>query len=139
MEGATEQEIMQKAMWQAKVEKYFSLLHPDFDTLSDEQQWDVLSDKSFIIKNTEAVHQAFRELSDSDSPRYMEGATEQEIMQKAMEEIKTKERNSKKISPTAVFKNALKDTTAIKSAEANMVEQSELNSEITKEGEEIDD
>ena len=69
----------------------------------------------------------------------MEGATEQEIMQKAMEEIKTKERNSKKISPTAVFKNALKDTTAIKSAEANMVEQSELNSEVTKEGEEIDD
>ena len=86
MESASEQERMQKAMWHAKVEKYFALLHPEFDTLSDEQQWDLLDDKRFIIRNTDAVHEAFCEFSNSDSPRYMGKATEQERMQKAIEE-----------------------------------------------------
>lgn len=130
---------MERAEWHAKVEKYFALLHPEFDTLSDEQQWDLLDDKHFIISNTEAIHEAFSEFSNSDSPRYMESASGQERMQKAIAEIKVKERNSKKITPTTAVKYALKDTTAIKSAEASGVEQSELHPEITKEGEEIDD
>ena len=137
MKSASEQERMQKAMWHVKVEKYFTLLHPDFDTLSDEQQWELLDDKLFIISNTEAIHEAFSEFSNSDSPRYMESASEQERVQKAIEEVK--ERKSKKITPTTAIRSALEGTTAIKAAEANGVEQSELKPEITKEGEAIDD
>ena len=125
---------MEQAEWHAKVEKYFALLHPDFDTLSVEKQFDVLDDKIFIFKNTEAIHEAFSEFS---SPGYMENASEQERVQKAIEEVK--ERNSKKITPTTAVKSALEGTTAIEAAEANGVEQSKLNPEITKEGEKIDD
>ena len=139
MESASEQERMQKAMWQAKVEKYMEILHPGYSSMTIRQQMDLFDDKDFIIENTDAVHEAFCEFSNSDSPKYMESASEQERMQKAIEEIKVKEQNSKKITPTAAVKSALKGTTAIKSAEANGVEQSELNPEITKEGEEIDD
>ena len=128
---------MEQAEWKAKVEKYFALLHPDFDTLSDEQQWELLDDKLFIISNTEAIHEAFSEFSNSDSPRYIESASEQERVQKAIEEVK--ERKSKKITPTNAIRSALEGTTAIKAAEANGVEQSELKPEITKEGEAIDD
>lgn len=124
------EDFIEQAEWHAKVEKYFALLHPDFDTLSDEQQWDLLGDKHFIIENTDAIHEAFSEFSNSDSPRYMKSGSEQEKIQKAIEEIKVKERNSKKITPTAAVKSALKGSTAIKSAEANGVEQSELNPEI---------
>lgn len=125
---------MERAMWHAKVEKYFALLHPEFDTLSDEQQWDLLDDKLFIIENTDAIHEAFSEFSNSDSPRYMESASEQERMQKAIEEIKVKEQNSKKITPTAAVKSALKGTTAIKSAEANGCRTIRIKSRNHKKG-----
>ena len=95
--------------------------------------------KLFIISNTEAIHKAFSDFCDSDSPRYMENASEQEKIQKAIEEIKVKEQKSKKITITTAVKNALEETTAIKSKEAKNIEKSELNEKIVKSGEEIDD
>ena len=132
MGDVSEQEIMQKAMWHVKVEKFFALLHPDFDTLSEEQKLDLLDDKSFISRNTDAIFKAYRDFSNIDSPRCMRDASEQERMQKAVDEIKAKEQNSKKITPSTAVKSALKGTSATKTAEANSVEQSELNPEIKR-------
>ena len=130
---------MEHAEWQAKVEKYMEILHPGYSSMTLSQKMELFDDKDFIINNTDAIHEAFSEFSNSDSPRYMGKASEQERMQKAIEEIKVKEQKTKKITPATAVKSALKGTSATKSAEANSVEQSELNPEITKEGEEIDD
>lgn len=107
MNDASEQEKMQNVMWHVKVEKYFSLLHPDFESLSSKEKWDLYDEKKFIIENIDAIHDAYRDFSSSDSPRWMKNASEQERIKAAITEVKTKVQEKTTISPREVIENAL--------------------------------
>ena len=126
---------MQQVLKHAKVEKYFDLLHPDFDSLPPAEKWNVIDDKNFIIDHLDEIHAAFSEFGNSDSKEYMYKATDKEKIEKAFKQAKEKEEGTKSLSVSEVAQNALKQgITTSQVKEANIIEQQEQK-ENTKDGE----
>lgn len=126
---------MQQVLKHVKVEKYFDLLHPDFDSLPPAEKWNVIDDKNFIIDHLDEIHAAFSEFGNSDSKEYMYKATDKEKIEKAFKQAKEKEKGTKNLSVSEVAQNALKQgITTSQVKEANIIEQQEQK-ENTKDGE----
>lgn len=126
---------MQQVLKHVKVEKYFDLLHPDFDSLPPAEKWNVIDDKTFIIDHLDEIHAAFSEFGNSDSKEYMYKATDKEKIEKAFKQAKEKEEGTKSLSVSEVAQNALKQgITTSQVKEANNIEQQEYK-ENTKDGE----
>lgn len=126
---------MQQVLKHVKVEKYFDLLHPDFDSLPPAEKWNVIDDKNFIIDHLDEIHAAFSEFGNSDSKEYMYKATDKEKIEKAFKQAKEKEEGTKSLSVSEVAQNALKQgITTSQVKEANNIEQQEYK-ENTKDGE----
>ena len=126
---------MQQVLKHVKVEKYFDLLHPDFDSLPPAEKWNVIDDKNFIIDHLDEIHAAFSEFGNSDSKEYMYKATDKEKIEKAFRQAKEKEEGTKNLSVSEVAQNALKQgITTSQVKEANIIEQQEQK-ENTKDGE----
>lgn len=126
---------MQQVLKHVKVEKYFDLLHPDFDSLPPAEKWNVIDDKNFIIDHLDEIHAAFSEFGNSDSKEYMYKATDKEKIEKAFKQAKEKEEGTKSLSVSEVAQNALKQgITTSQVKEANIIEQQEQK-ENTKDGE----
>lgn len=126
---------MQQVLKHVKVEKYFDLLHPDFDSLPPAEKWNVIDDKNFIIDHLDEIHTAFSEFGNSDSKEYMYKATDKEKIEKAFKQAKEKEEGTKSLSVSEVAQNALKQgITTSQVKEANIIEQQEQK-ENTKDGE----
>ena len=126
---------MQQVLKHVKVEKYFDLLHPDFDSLPPAEKWNVIDDKNFIIDHLDEIHAAFSEFGNSDSKEYMYKATDKEKIEKAFNQAKEKEEGTKSVSVSEVAQNALKQgITTSQVKEANSIEQQEQK-ENTKDGE----
>ena len=126
---------MQQVLKHVKVEKYFDLLHPDFDSLPPAEKWNVIDDKNFIIDHLDEIHAAFSEFGNSDSKEYMYKATDKEKIEKAFKQAKEKEEGTKSLSVSEVAQNALKQgITTSQVKEANSIEQ-QAQKENTKDGE----
>lgn len=126
---------MQQVLKHVKVEKYFDLLHPDFDSLPPAEKWNIIDDKNFIIDHLDEIHAAFSEFGNSDSKEYMYKATDKEKIEKAFRQAKEKEEGTKNLSVSEVAQNALKQgITTSQVKEANIIEQQEQK-ENTKDGE----
>lgn len=116
--------------WKAEKDKNGETIEEN-NTGKGREQADIATAVSFVSQLLGDYGNASSSLS-----RMLEGGEKYGWVQRW---LKNSSEYSKKITPTAAVKSALKGTTAIKSAKANDVEQSELNPKITKEGEEIDD
>ena len=126
---------MQQVLKHVKVEKYFDLLHPDFDSLPPAEKWNIIDDKNFIIDHLDEIHAAFSEFGNSDSKEYMYKATDKEKIEKAFRQAKEKEEGTKNLSVSEVAQNALKQgITTSQVKEANIIQQQEQK-ENTKDGE----
>ena len=47
---------------QEKVEKYFELLHPNYDSLSPEERFKLIGERSFIRENIDQIDRQFQEV-----------------------------------------------------------------------------
>ena len=86
VEGKSDKENLIEAMRHAKVDRYFSILHPEYETLSPEEQTRALADKRDIIKNLDAIDNYYKECR--YGRLYVEGKSNKENLIEAIRHAK---------------------------------------------------
>lgn len=89
--GKSDSEIIRIAVMGRKVEKYFGILHPDFESLNPAEQFEVLDDRIFITDNIETIDAYYRACQVPDSYAQEQGFTDKEIIQLVVEEERARQ------------------------------------------------
>lgn len=126
-QGVNEKEIIEDAIKNIKVEKYFEMIHPNYDSLSPEERFKLMGEKSFIRQNIDQIDKQFQEaIRDEEVDEHI-------IIKNIIEGLKAKELSTQQIGKATI--NV--PTTA--KVEAEQVENDENTKDNVKEGEEVGD
>ena len=115
-----------------KIEKYFRILHPEYDSLSPKGKGDEISDKIFIEDNIDIIHRKFKEyvLGKDKAGRTVD---EEEILRNIFNSIKNEQITIQQIGKATI------NTPTTAKKEAEQVENGENTRDNKKEGEEVRD
>lgn len=89
--GKSDSEIIRMAVMGKKAEKYFEILHPEFESLNPAEQFEVIGDRVFIMDNIETIDAYYRACKVQDTYAQEQGFTDKEILQLAVEEEKARQ------------------------------------------------
>ena len=67
-----------------KVDKYFRLLHPEYDILEPGKQIELRADREFIAKHLDEIESYYEDCKDPKSGAQQEGLSESEIVKNAI-------------------------------------------------------
>ena len=87
--GLTEQEIIANALREVKINKYFEILHPEYDTLTPGEKYEVIDDIGFIEEHIDEIDKYYEGCMREGSVAQQDGLTEQEIIANALRIVKT--------------------------------------------------
>ena len=131
-QGLSEQEIIANAVRVVKGNKYFEMLHPEYETLTPGEKIRTMDDQGFILDNIDQIDRKFQDMV-LEAERNGEELNEQKIIRNIVEGLKTKELTTQQIGKATI--NV--PTTA--KVEAEQVENDENTKDNVKEGEEVGD
>lgn len=81
VDNSKEKEILLEILKDVKVNIYFNLLYPEFENLSEEEQVDLLVDKSFIEESIEAIDEYYQDCKAPGTGAEIMGLTDKQIIQ----------------------------------------------------------
>ena len=70
------------------INKYFKMLHPDFDTLTPGKQLKLMEDRNFIVENIDEIDSYYQDCKKPGSYAYDKGLDDQEIISRAVKNKK---------------------------------------------------
>ena len=126
-DGLTEQEIIANVLRIVKVDKYFEILHPEYDTLTPGEKYEVIDDRAFIANHIDEIDKICKEHGIKHN-----GMTEQQILQEAIKRLREK-------IPVQKIGQATINTPTAAKKEAEQVENNENTRDNIKEGKEVED
>ena len=71
-----------------KIDKYFNLLHPEYETLTPGQQLELMDDRNFIADHIDEIDKYYEGCMREGSGAQQEGWTEQQIIANAIRRVK---------------------------------------------------
>ena len=126
-DGLTEQEIIANALRIVKTDKYFEILHPEYDTLTLGEKYKVIDDRAFIANHIDEIDKICKEHGIEHN-----GMTKQPILQEAIKRLR------EEIPVQRIGQATINTPTAAKK-KAEQVENNENTRDNIKEGEEVGD
>lgn len=129
--GLSKQEIIANAVRLVKGDKYFELLHPEYETLTPGEKYRTLDDQGVILDNIDKIDREFQDII-TRAEREGKEFNKHEIIKGIVESFKTKELTTQEIGKATI--NV--PTTA--KVEAKRVEE-ENTKDKERKGEEVGD
>lgn len=79
-QGLSDQKILSNIVRRKKIDKYFNLLHPEFDSLTPSEQARLIDEKIFISNNIEDIDKFYHASKKPTAHAYQEGFSDQKIL-----------------------------------------------------------
>lgn len=86
-----EREILLEILVELKVNKYFNLLYPEYETLTEEEKIDLIIDKSFIEESIEAIDEYYKDCKTPGCGAELMDWSDQQIIETALRLFKKQE------------------------------------------------
>lgn len=91
-EDLNKKEILENIIKEIKIDKYFELLHPEYDSLNEEEKYYVYDDKIFIRESIDAIDVYYQDCKTPGSGAEFMEWTDKTILQTALKLFNKKEK-----------------------------------------------
>lgn len=84
-------ELLVEIITRVKINKYFNILYPNYESLAEEEKIDLVVDKSFIKESIEAIDEYYKDCKSPGCGAVLMELSDQQIIEMALEMFKKQE------------------------------------------------